>query len=428
MKILFNLLAKMTGGPSISKQGARSLILWSYLSGPDPSLLAPYIYPLWTAGASYLPMKWSPNLVTITGFTLILILYGVVWHQCGIDCAQQDEYEQFAYWLYPLAAALIWGYQTADAMDGRQGKRVGMYVHPSTELFDHGVDGVVTSISGITSVALLGLGSEYWGVLHLCCLWSMFYLTTHEHLTHGKITFSAGASNPTEGLVGVVVTFIALGLYPRFLETVVFDVPYHLKLKHCLVLSELATVVLTMTKNMSRMVLETDYLRPNMSFRTAVTYYLPLATTWVMAHFLLQDIGPDRSIFVGLSSCVNLAILQLIICEMTKSHFPSVAFAVSYLPGFCAVFVYGQVAVPYVVTVGLVRFAGRWLNFQRELVHYCGMAGPMSVQVWPEDRPNEKRLNDKIVWLVDPTMDISKGTDVKRNELLIKRKHVELLE
>jgi hypothetical protein len=35
----------------------------------------------------------------------------------------------------------------------------------------------------------------------------MFYLTTHEHLTHGKITFSAGASNPTEGLVGVVVTF-----------------------------------------------------------------------------------------------------------------------------------------------------------------------------------------------------------------------------
>lgn len=62
----------------------------------------------------------------------------------------------------------------------------------------------------------------------------MFYLTTHEHLTHGKITFSAGASNPTEGLVGVVVTFIALGLYPRFLETVVFDVPYHLKLKHCL--------------------------------------------------------------------------------------------------------------------------------------------------------------------------------------------------
>ena len=108
--MLFDLLSKMTGGPSISKQGARSLILWSYLSGPDPSILAPYIYPLWTAGASYLPMKWSPNLVTLTGFTLILTLYGVVWHRCGIDCAQQEGYEQFAYWLYPLAAALIWGH------------------------------------------------------------------------------------------------------------------------------------------------------------------------------------------------------------------------------------------------------------------------------------------------------------------------------
>ena len=79
------------------------------------------------------------------------------------------------------------------------------------------------------------------------------------------------------------------------------------------------------------------------------------------------------------------------------------------------------------VTLGLIRFAGRWLNFQRELVHYCGMEGPMSVQVWPEDRPNETRLNDKIVWLVDPTIDISEGADVKRDELLIKRKHVELL-
>ena len=50
----------------MSKQGARSLILWSYLSGKDPSVLAPYIYPIWTAGASYLPSTWSPNVVTLS--------------------------------------------------------------------------------------------------------------------------------------------------------------------------------------------------------------------------------------------------------------------------------------------------------------------------------------------------------------------------
>ena len=110
----------LSGGPPLSKQGARGLILWSYLSGPDPSILAPYFYPMWTAGASFLPASWSPNLVTLTGVSLILMLYAIVWQECGIDCSVQPKYEAFAPWLFPTAAALMWGYQTADAMDGRQ--------------------------------------------------------------------------------------------------------------------------------------------------------------------------------------------------------------------------------------------------------------------------------------------------------------------
>ena len=50
--LVADVICHLTGGPSISKQGARSLVLWSYLSGPDPSFLVPWIYPLWTAGAS----------------------------------------------------------------------------------------------------------------------------------------------------------------------------------------------------------------------------------------------------------------------------------------------------------------------------------------------------------------------------------------
>ena len=72
--------------------------------------------------------------------------------------------------------------------------------------------------------------------------------------------------------------------------------------------------------------------------------------------------------------------------------------------------------------------AGRWLNFQRELVHYTGMAGPMSVQRWPEEHPNVARLREKIPWLVDPRVDISEGRDERRDEMLTKRAHVELLD
>ena len=430
---LFDLLSRATGGPSLSKQGARSLVLWSYLSGSDPSLLAPYIYPLWTAGASYLPARWSPNVVTLTGFTLILALYAIVWRTCGMDCSAADGFDTFAGWLYPTVAVLMWGYQTADAMDGRQGKRVSMYVHPSTELFDHGVDGIVTSISGISSVALLGLGTEgHWGITHLCCLWAGFYITTHEHLVHGKITFPAGFSNPTEGLVMVVTTFLVMSVWPQCLETMVVEslsvvgsTPVSLRVKHCLVLSEAATVLLTLAKNIWKMVTQRDYLRPSMSVSTALSYLLPLVTVTAMAHGLS---GPHRLSFVALASCTNLSILVLIICEMTKSKFPAVYLSLSFLPGAIAVWVLGDKVLLPVTVLGLLRLAGRWLNFQRELVHYCGMTGPMALQRWPEKHPNKQRLKDKIPWLVDPRQDIADGRDEKRDELLVKREHVELLD
>ena len=42
--------------------------------------------------------------------------------------------------------------------------------------------------------------------------------------------------------------------------------------------------------------------------------------------------------------------------------------------------------------------------------------------------PNKQRLKDKIPWLVDPRQDIADGRDEKRDELLVKREHVELLD
>eukprot|EP00948_MAST-09A_sp_MAST-9A-sp1_P000981 g981.t1 len=299
---LFRFFRNISGGPFLSKQGARSLILWSYLSGKDPSILAPYIYPIWTAGASYLPLSWSPNRVTLTGFTLILILYFLVLHKCSdilsggeagdLDCSAKSDYEEFAPWLFPTVALLLWGYQSADAMDGRQGKRVSMYVHPSTELFDHGIDGVVNSFSAITSTAVLGLGSKsspFFGAAHMVVLWATFYKTTWTHLMHGKITFDAGISNPTEGLIFSVTLGIQIGY-------------------------------------------------------------------------------------------------------------------------------------------GVLRFIGLWLRFQHAVIHYTGMGSAMAVQKWPEDHPNSERLQDSIPWLKDPSIDISEGRDKQRDENLIKRINVPLLD
>ena len=90
-------------------------------------------------------------------------------------------------------------------------------MHPSTELFDHGVDSVVNAINAVASVSLLGLGPTRWGVLHFLAATSAFYLSTYEHLHVGRLHFGQGFANPTEGLVMVLLTYALYAAYPRAL-------------------------------------------------------------------------------------------------------------------------------------------------------------------------------------------------------------------
>ena len=113
--------------------------------------------------------------------------------------------------------------QTADAVDGRQGKRVGMYVHPSTELFDHGIDSIVTSLVGITMATGMRLGHGVWTALFLAGAWCVFYATTWEHLNVGKMRFQSGLSNPTEALTLIVIVLLLVGFYPGIWDVRVVD-------------------------------------------------------------------------------------------------------------------------------------------------------------------------------------------------------------
>lgn len=48
-------------------------------------------------------------------------------------------------------------YEFFDALDGQQGKRVGMYTNATTELFDHGCDSITTVLSAIIFMHALNL-------------------------------------------------------------------------------------------------------------------------------------------------------------------------------------------------------------------------------------------------------------------------------
>ena len=293
----------------------------------------------------------------------------------------------------------MWGYQTADAMDGRQGKRVGMYVHPSTELFDHGIDGLVTTFSGIPSIDLLGLGrTPRLASLHLCCVWSHFYRTTWRHLYTGKLTFSAGIANPTEGLVCAVSLCLFLGFNPHTLDTTVEHIGTYvapallipkwtgsLQIREVLIVTEVASTVSIYARDFSNLVSGRQPLRPGLS----ICQLAPLFLLWCFSlmYFWETDAprDEDRATILTLAAFVNLSIFfHLIICEMTKTCFPAAWIVMSTLPSLASVFFARRQeslrVIQVVATIGALRFCALWLRFQRAVVYYCGMDGPFSVQ------------------------------------------------
>lgn len=92
-------------------------------TGEDQSFLAPFMYKIWSIFFILVPKRISPNLVTIFGLFIVLFIFSFI-HLNNDD-------DGFNCLIFGIALFI---YQTADALDGMQGKRVHMYENATTEV------------------------------------------------------------------------------------------------------------------------------------------------------------------------------------------------------------------------------------------------------------------------------------------------------
>ena len=96
-------------------------------TGEDHSLFAPFMYKIWAIFFILVPKKISPNLVTIFGLSAVLFAFTII----HLDKQENDAFNCLIF------AIALFIYQTADALDGMQGKRVHMYENATTEVSSH---------------------------------------------------------------------------------------------------------------------------------------------------------------------------------------------------------------------------------------------------------------------------------------------------
>merc|ERR1711935_283637 len=100
-----------------------------------------WFYPLWLA----------PNLITFVGFCWIMGA-SLIQFYCSDKLARD-----LPGWWFPLAALCSFIYQTLDGSDGKQARRTKSG-SPLGELFDHGVDALVTTIIASFALEMMGIG------------------------------------------------------------------------------------------------------------------------------------------------------------------------------------------------------------------------------------------------------------------------------
>jgi len=102
----------------IGPAGREALQKYRY-NAEDLSLIAPYFQRFWTAVCAALPSWLAPNCVTVAGLLLLLLSAEL----CRAESPHFDAPLPSSRLL--LHAALLFGYQTLDAVDGKQARRTG---------------------------------------------------------------------------------------------------------------------------------------------------------------------------------------------------------------------------------------------------------------------------------------------------------------
>eukprot|EP00746_Dinoflagellata_sp_MGD_P129575 gnl/MRDRNA2_/MRDRNA2_63723_c0_seq1.p1 gnl/MRDRNA2_/MRDRNA2_63723_c0~~gnl/MRDRNA2_/MRDRNA2_63723_c0_seq1.p1 ORF type:complete len:434 (+),score=56.31 gnl/MRDRNA2_/MRDRNA2_63723_c0_seq1:74-1375(+) len=184
----------------IPEEGLKQIAEHKYVPGtytPIDGIMNTYF---WTPLVEYLPKWIAPNAVTVLGLILQVVGFAAVAYHCP------DFHNPAPKWAYLLATLSIFGYQTLDALDGKQARRTGSS-SPLGQLFDHGCDSVVTIFLGMLTAMCLHLGFSVRCVTFVFCMLLPFWMAQWSEYHAHVLPTSIG------GVVGVTeAQFISMGI------------------------------------------------------------------------------------------------------------------------------------------------------------------------------------------------------------------------
>ncbi|KAK8846556.1 hypothetical protein IAR55_005642 [Kwoniella newhampshirensis] len=191
----------------ITKAQFKGLDAYKY-SGIDKSIVSKHVLgPFWTWLVTLFPKTLAPNTITFIGLCFV---FTNVFTLLVFDPTYAGKV--LPSWVYLSWAIGLFAYQSMDAIDGKQARRVGM-ASALGEMFDHGCDAINTTLEVVLCSHALGLNRSWWTVASQAATLCNFYASTWEEYHTGTLYLSA-FSGPVEGILMICGIYLITAFHP----------------------------------------------------------------------------------------------------------------------------------------------------------------------------------------------------------------------
>ncbi|KAL8576505.1 hypothetical protein ACOMHN_003063 [Nucella lapillus] len=159
----------MAANAYLSKEVLKGFDNYKY-SAIDTSPVSNYVcHPFWNKVVKIVPLWIAPNLLTLTGFLMLVFNFILVtYYDPHFYASSRDhpEYPQTPNWVWLVAAIGNFLSHTLDGIDGKQARRTKTS-SPLGELFDHGLDSWAAVFLPIGLYPIFGRGEYGVGVFRV---------------------------------------------------------------------------------------------------------------------------------------------------------------------------------------------------------------------------------------------------------------------
>jgi phosphatidylglycerophosphate synthase len=168
-----------------------SLTQWEY-QFDDLEYLGTYLHPFWNMLLQYVPRWLSPNIITLCGLLVDMILIYVV-------------VNYYTPAIIPIIIVAMFFVSTLDALDGKQARLLN---HNTTfgELLDHGIDIVTMFVNIYVSLRVLGLEHQHNTATYI--LVNNIFFSTHVDAYRTGVVVLPKYFGPNGSMVVVYMLYI----------------------------------------------------------------------------------------------------------------------------------------------------------------------------------------------------------------------------